>query len=228
MTPSLTKTTTDNDGFSLISNAKLIALYTSMLACRRISEKSKTSGKKKPGSAESIVGHEAAMVGSAIDLLPNDAVAPALWPETALMAINPSASIAGSIGQATRSAAAESKSGKITLLFTNGRQSTHAGWLKALTLAAERNLPMLFISLNSPALSHISENPLPLKRKGYSLPVIRVDGDDVVAVYRVASEAIVHARKGHGPTLIDCQPSASGDPIQNMREYLIGKGLDPG
>jgi TPP-dependent pyruvate/acetoin dehydrogenase alpha subunit len=53
-----------------------------------------------------------------------------------------------------------------------------------------------------------------------------VDGNDVVAVYRVASEAIAHARKGHGPTLIDCRLSIPADPLQNMRNYLIGKGLD--
>jgi hypothetical protein len=55
-----------------------------------------------------------------------------------------------------------------------------------------------------------------------------VDGNDVVAVYRVASEAIAHARNGHGPTVIDCRLSGPGDPIENMLRYLIGKGLDPG
>jgi TPP-dependent pyruvate/acetoin dehydrogenase alpha subunit len=74
-----------------------------------------------------------------------------------------------------------------------------------------------------------------------------VDGSDVVAVYRVACEAITHARKGNGPTLIECVPygldshlaSSSPDareseepeglidkdPILNMEKYLAGKGL---
>jgi pyruvate dehydrogenase E1 component alpha subunit len=78
-------------------------------------------------------------------------------------------------------------------------------------------------------------------------PRITVDANDVVAVYRVASEAIAHARKGNGPTLIVCKTyrlnehSTAGsrkqaatlqmespedhDPILNMEKYLAGKGL---
>jgi TPP-dependent pyruvate/acetoin dehydrogenase alpha subunit len=41
-----------------------------------------------------------------------------------------------------------------------------------------------------------------------ALPVLRVDGDDVVAVYRVAQEAVRRARQGRGPALIECQTSA--------------------
>jgi pyruvate dehydrogenase E1 component alpha subunit len=54
-----------------------------------------------------------------------------------------------------------------------------------------------------------------------------VDGNDVVAVYRVATEAIVHARKGNGPTLIECRfdRSEAHDPILKMEAYLLRKGL---
>jgi len=66
---------------------------------------------------------------------------------------------------------------------------------------------------------------IPLKTKDYAFPSIAVDGNDVVAIYRVASEAIVRARKGHGPTLIVCRRWAAGDPLMNMEKYLIHKGL---
>ena len=67
----------------------------------------------------------------------------------------------------------------------------------------------------------------------YGLPGITVDGEDVVAVYRVVSEAISHARRGNGPTLIECRPwvvagrkkRAAGNAIRNMEEYLSRKGL---
>jgi TPP-dependent pyruvate/acetoin dehydrogenase alpha subunit len=52
-----------------------------------------------------------------------------------------------------------------------------------------------------------------------------VEGIDAVAVYRVACEAIAHARKGDGPTLIVCQRWQEGDPLQNMENYLDRKGL---
>jgi len=46
----------------------------------------------------------------------------------------------------------------------------------------------------------------------------------VVAVYRVSTEAIAHARKGNGPTLIECILDGS-DPILKMEEYLKRKSL---
>jgi TPP-dependent pyruvate/acetoin dehydrogenase alpha subunit len=56
-----------------------------------------------------------------------------------------------------------------------------------------------------------------------------VDACDVVAVYRVASESIAHARQGFGPTFIECQqwdgPDATRNPLLNMEKYLDRKGL---
>ena len=37
------------------------------------------------------------------------------------------------------------------------------------------------------------------------IPGVAVDGNDVMAVYEAASEAIARARKGQGPTLIECK-----------------------
>ncbi len=49
----------------------------------------------------------------------------------------------------------------------------------------------------------------------------------MVAVYRVSTEAITHARKGNGPTLIECifEPSEIRDPLLKMEAYLTRKGL---
>jgi TPP-dependent pyruvate/acetoin dehydrogenase alpha subunit len=57
--------------------------------------------------------------------------------------------------------------------------------------------------------------------------VIPVDGHDAVAVYRVATEAITHARKGNGATIIECIFDAGGeaDALRRMEEYLTRKSL---
>jgi TPP-dependent pyruvate/acetoin dehydrogenase alpha subunit len=214
-----------NDGFSLISSQKLLTLYSTMLRCRSIAERLR--GQRK--NAGSVLGHEAAAVGVAIDLLPKDAVVSPLWPEAALKAINPSVPIAASIAAASRSAIGNEDGRGITVVFPRGRQGLQSAWLNALALAAGRKLPFLFLSLNGPdRLREIaSGDAQPMKRNGHSLPLIAVDGNDVVAVYRVASEAIAHARKGNGPTLIDCRLSINGDPLQSMQQYLLGKGLQP-
>jgi TPP-dependent pyruvate/acetoin dehydrogenase alpha subunit len=88
--------------------------------------------------------------------------------------------------------------------------------------------------------------------RDYGFPSIPVDGHDVVAVYRVAYESIQRARRGGGPTLIECKPylpdpyvphterpssrrrddmalsaewRTAQDPIRCMELYLAGKGL---
>jgi pyruvate dehydrogenase E1 component alpha subunit len=75
--------------------------------------------------------------------------------------------------------------------------------------------------------SPTKKNGIDLKTEACAFPAIAVDGSDAVAVYRVAHEAIAHARMGHGPTLIECLTDGSNpaDPILNMEKYLIRKGL---
>lgn len=232
MTKSNSQFATADDGFSLISKQKLLSLYSTMLRCRNLAEDScsRLKNRRPNGSADSILGREAAAVGAAIDLLPYDTVAPALWPDAALKAINSSVFIASHISIAARSALADKDGRKVTLLFSSSQRSSQLSWLKALTLAADNNLPILFVSLSRPAnaAGTVGAEAPPMKTDGYSFPSIAVDGNDVVAVYRVASEAIAHARKGHGPSLIDCRLSIPGDPLQQMQKYLIGKGLEPG
>jgi len=40
---------------------------------------------------------------------------------------------------------------------------------------------------------------------GYGIPGVVIDGNDVLAVYEAAQEAVDHARNGAGPTLIECK-----------------------
>jgi TPP-dependent pyruvate/acetoin dehydrogenase alpha subunit len=226
MTKSTAELAPADEGFSLISNRKLLTLYAAMVECRRIAE----GARERRGSngAGSLLGHEATAVGVAIDLLARDTVA-AHWPDAALQAINPFVSIASSTLRAASSARADRDDRKVTLLFSNSKPGAQASWLKALTLAADHNLPMLFVLL-APATTHFqpfSAATIPTRRRGYAFPQISVDGKDAVAVYRVASEAIAHARKGSGPTLIECQAPEAGDPLENMRKYLSNKGLFP-
>ncbi|MGO9340307.1 MAG: thiamine pyrophosphate-dependent enzyme [Terracidiphilus sp.] len=216
-----------DEGFSLISNRKLLTLYAAMVKCRRIAEGARN--RRGSNGAGSLLGHEATAVGAAIDLLAHDTVAASHWPDAALQAINPFVSIASSTSRVAISARVHLHGSKVTLLFSNGKPGVQPSWLKALTLAADRNLPMLFVSLVPAAATSEPFNveTIPTQRRGYAFPQISVDGKDVVAVFRVASEAIAHARKGHGPTLIDCPTSDAGDPLENMRKYLSGKGLFP-
>jgi TPP-dependent pyruvate/acetoin dehydrogenase alpha subunit len=97
--------------------------------------------------------------------------------------------------------------------------------------AGKRNLPILLV-----CHSDSDSDEICAKAQECDFPGVSVDGDDAVAVYRVATEAISHARRGSGPTLIDCKPwplsghksghrMAAGNPILRMEEYLTRKGL---
>ncbi|MBO1326106.1 thiamine pyrophosphate-dependent dehydrogenase E1 component subunit alpha [Acetobacter sp. TBRC 12305] len=46
---------------------------------------------------------------------------------------------------------------------------------------------------------------LSLRARGYAMPGVIVDGNDVAAVYQAAVEAVARARKGDGPTMIEAK-----------------------
>lgn len=107
-----------------------------------------------------------------------------------------------------------------------------AGWREVFDFALAQNLPLIFVRQAGSALQPArggKSNSLP-----GALPIIPVDSNDAVAVYRVAHEAIAHARRGSGPTLIDCVPlrlarehKRDSDCIARMERYLAAKGLRP-
>ena len=68
----------------------------------------------------------------------------------------------------------------------------------------------------------------------YDMPGVVVDGNDVVAVYEAASEALRLAREGEGPSLIECKTYRhkghfEGDPCvyRNEEELQEWKAKDP-
>jgi TPP-dependent pyruvate/acetoin dehydrogenase alpha subunit len=63
------------------------------------------------------------------------------------------------------------------------------------------------------------------------VPCIPADGNDLVALYRVAQESMTRARQQGGPTLIDCKHIAlspnDSNPLARMEAHLERKGLLP-
>lgn len=80
---------------------------------------------------------------------------------------------------------------------------------ETMNLAALWNLPMIFFceSNQYAELSHrdfhLKVDTVAKRAEGYGMPGFKVDGNDVLEVYKVTSEAVARARKGEGPTLID-------------------------
>jgi pyruvate dehydrogenase E1 component alpha subunit len=58
-------------------------------------------------------------------------------------------------------------------------------------------------AISTPLEAQTAADALADKAVGYGMPAVRVDGADVLAVYDVTREAVVRARAGEGPTLIE-------------------------
>jgi pyruvate dehydrogenase E1 component alpha subunit len=80
---------------------------------------------------------------------------------------------------------------------------------EALNLAAVWKLPVIFLCQNNQFAEHTtyaagtSAVRIADRAHGYNIPGVRVDGNDPVAMYSAAAEAVARARAGEGPTLIE-------------------------
>jgi len=82
---------------------------------------------------------------------------------------------------------------------------------ESLNIASLWKLPVIFVCENNcyavttPVEKAISVKNIGIRAIGYGIPGKVIDGNDVIQVYETAKEAIERARKGEGPTLIECK-----------------------
>jgi pyruvate dehydrogenase E1 component alpha subunit len=94
--------------------------------------------------------------------------------------------------------------------FGDGGTNTGA-FHEGVNLAATWKLPAVFVCENNeyaestPRAVHQNIKDVAQRARGYDIPGVIVDGQDVLAVYDVAGEAIQRARSGGGPTLIEAK-----------------------
>jgi len=82
---------------------------------------------------------------------------------------------------------------------------------ESLNLAAVYHLPVVFVCENNLYSSHMhiserrAEDNIYKSGEAHGIPAASLDGNDVVAVYQAAVRAVDRARKGAGPTLLECR-----------------------
>jgi len=116
--------------------------------------------------------------------------------------------------------------------FGDGATSSndfHAG----LNFAAVRKAPCVFLCPNNQwAIScslerQTASESIAIKAAAYGMPGVRVDGNDVLAVYQATRQAVERARDGSGPTLIEALTfrvgphSSSDDPTRYRPDELV-------
>jgi 2-oxoisovalerate dehydrogenase E1 component alpha subunit len=123
---------------------------------------------------------------------------------------------------------------------------------EAFIFASSYNAPIVFFCQNnqwaiSEPIERQSRIPLYLRAAGFGFPGVRVDGNDVLAVHAVTTEALERARSGNGPTFIEAYTYRMGahttsddptkyrladelehwrlkDPIARVKAYLARAG----
>lgn len=126
------------------------------------------------------------------------------------------------------------------IAFTGDGGTSQGDYNEALNFAAVANAPVVFfVQNNGYAISEPNSRQFripPYQRaKGFGLPGVRVDGNDVLATYAVTKVAMDAARAGDGPTLIEAftyrlgAHTTSDDPTRyrDAAEVDVWKEKDP-
>ncbi len=221
----------------LLPHSKLRELYALMLRCRELERK------QKPGAAS-----EALLAATSIHLLPGDLlsghqIADQLAPAAKKPNVNSTVggtSLDGRLSlcaAAARGLQAAGTDGLVLAFALAG--GAEPGWTAALEWAQQSQLPLLLACADAtggsasrsgkraePALDYAAVSRL---AKRVKLPVLTVDGEDAVAVYRVMQESVLRARLGGGPAVLWAvmtptnsvgKMPRSSMPIARLRQYM--------
>lgn len=149
----------------------------------------------------------------------------------------------------------QGKDSVVVTTFGDGATS-RGDFHEALNLAAVWKLPVVLIcennglAISTPVTKQTAAASIAERAAGYGMPGVTVDGNEVLAVYRATQEAVARARKGEGPTLIECKTNrwrghSENDrdsyrnqeelakikedcPVRRFQDYLLSKGLVDG
>jgi len=100
---------------------------------------------------------------------------------------------------------------RVAVAFFGDGAANEGAFHEGLNMAAIWNLPVVYVCENNlyGASTHYSKvfkiANIADRAQAYGMPGVVVDGMDVEAVYQVAGEAITRARRGEGPTLVECK-----------------------
>jgi pyruvate dehydrogenase E1 component alpha subunit len=99
---------------------------------------------------------------------------------------------------------------EIVMTFFGDGATSEGDFHEALNCAAVYQAPVVFVCQNNqwaisvPLKKQMHTKTIAQKALAYGMPGIQVDGNDVLAVYKAVEEAADRARKGGGPTLVEC------------------------
>jgi pyruvate dehydrogenase E1 component alpha subunit len=108
------------------------------------------------------------------------------------------------------------------LAFFGDGATSEGAFHEGANFAAVMQAPVVLLcnnnywAISTPLTAQTRAETLADKAVGYGIPGLRVDGGDVLAVYKATREALARARAGEGPTFVEavtyrCAPHATAD-----------------
>ena len=142
---------------------------------------------------------------------------------------------------------------QVSVSFFGDGASNQGTFHESINLASVWKLPAIFVCENNsfaisvPVETSTSVKDISVRAKGYDIPGVTVDGNDVLAIYDAAEKAVKRAKAGKGPTLIECKTYRwkghwTGDPevyrtreqvaqwvekcpIKRLRKYMLDENI---
>ncbi len=117
------------------------------------------------------------------------------------------------------------KTDQVAVAFFGDGAVNNGAFHEGLNMASIWKLPVLFVCENN---QFATEVPFAMRRgnpsvgqpaASYGMPGVEVDGNDVLAVYEAAGEAVGRARAGDGPTLIECKTYRTRPHAEGMGDF---------
>lgn len=100
---------------------------------------------------------------------------------------------------------------QVTVCFFGDGASNQGTTAEGMNLAGIWKLPVIFVCENNryaettAAEYSVSGRDIAARARGYGMPSLAADGQDVFAVYEATHEAVARARRGEGPSFIEAQ-----------------------
>jgi pyruvate dehydrogenase E1 component alpha subunit len=168
--------------------------------------------------------------------------------------IGANAIVGGGIAIATGAALSAQVRGtdQVAVAFFGDGAANQGVLHESLNLAAIWRLPVVYVCENNgfaestPAAYATSVEDVASRGAAYGIPGVVVDSRDVLDVYEVAREAVEHARRGDGPTLLEAktsrirghfegdpelyrddderQEAEARDPLPRLRDRILAQG----
>lgn len=103
------------------------------------------------------------------------------------------------------------KDGRVVATFFGDGAASIGAVHESLNMAGIWKLPIIFVCENNgyaqstPVEYGVAVKDIADRARGYAMPGLVVDGQDVIAVWEAATAAVARARAGDGPSLIECK-----------------------